>query len=134
LGHSSDWQTSSGKKVHLSLCFNPSHLEFVNPVVLGRVRSKQDRVGDVQRNRGMALLIHGDGGFHRARRRSGDPDLANSPLYGRSTLHVIANNQIRVHYCRPKAGLRLTDGRGEDASDFPIFHVNGEDPEAVAQS
>src|SRR5436190_5062672 len=44
LGHSSDWRTSSGKKVHLSLCFNPSHLEFVNPVVLGRGRCKQDRV------------------------------------------------------------------------------------------
>ncbi|HTA93668.1 MAG TPA: 2-oxoglutarate dehydrogenase E1 component, partial [Polyangiaceae bacterium] len=46
LGHSSDFVTESGKKVHLSLCFNPSHLEFVNPVVLGRARAKQDRVGD----------------------------------------------------------------------------------------
>ncbi|MGH7199779.1 MAG: 2-oxoglutarate dehydrogenase E1 subunit family protein, partial [Planctomycetaceae bacterium] len=60
LGYSHDWKTSGGRKVHLSLCFNPSHLEFVNPVVVGRVRAKQDRAGDKERQRGMALLIHGD--------------------------------------------------------------------------
>jgi 2-oxoglutarate dehydrogenase E1 component len=49
LGHSSDWKTRPGKLVHLSLCFNPSHLEFVNPVVLGRTRASLDRVGDVYR-------------------------------------------------------------------------------------
>ena len=49
LGHSTDWTTASGAKIHLSLCFNPSHLEFVNPVALGRVRAKQDRVGDTER-------------------------------------------------------------------------------------
>src|ERR1051326_6246908 len=46
LGHSTDWTTSAGAKIHLSLCFNPSHLEFVNPVAMGRIRAKQDRVGD----------------------------------------------------------------------------------------
>src|SRR5258706_11238944 len=51
LGHSSDWLTPDGKKVHLSLTFNPSHLEYVNPVVLGRVRAKQDRMGDGERER-----------------------------------------------------------------------------------
>ncbi len=49
LGYSSDFVTASGAKVHLSLCFNPSHLEYVNPVVLGRTRAKQDRVGDYAR-------------------------------------------------------------------------------------
>src|SRR5258706_14900575 len=63
LGYSSDWRTVAGQKVHLSLCFNPSHLEYVDPVVIGRVRAKQDRVGDTQRNRGLALLIHGDAAF-----------------------------------------------------------------------
>src|SRR5262249_19125545 len=58
LGHSSDWTTASGRKVHLSLCFNPSHLEFVDPVAVGRMRAKQDRFGDRERRRGMALLIH----------------------------------------------------------------------------
>ena len=55
LGYSGDWKTVAGKNVHLSLCFNPSHLEFVNPVALGRVRAKQDRVGDADEN-----ALHGD--------------------------------------------------------------------------
>ncbi len=63
LGHSTDIKTSSGHPIHLSLCFNPSHLEFVNPVAIGRVRAKQDRVEDKERRRGMALLIHGDAAF-----------------------------------------------------------------------
>src|ERR1041385_1274675 len=58
LGHSTDWTTSQGHQIHLSLCFNPSHLEYVNPVALGRTRAKQDRVGDSERRRGMTLLIH----------------------------------------------------------------------------
>src|SRR5262252_9520866 len=53
LGHSTDWTTASGAKVHLSLCFNPSHLEFVNPVAMGRVRAKQDRTRDTGREHGM---------------------------------------------------------------------------------
>ena len=63
LGYSSDWETVSGRKIHLSLCFNPSHLEFVNPVALGRMRAKQDRSGDTERKRGMVMLIHGDAAF-----------------------------------------------------------------------
>ena len=63
LGHSSDFVTGAGAKVHLSLCFNPSHLEYVNTVVLGRTRAKQDRVGDSERRSKLALLIHGDAAF-----------------------------------------------------------------------
>jgi len=63
LGHSTQWTTAGGVKVHLSLCFNPSHLEFVNPVALGRTRAKQDRAADLERRRGMTLLIHGDAAF-----------------------------------------------------------------------
>ena len=63
LGYSNDYELASGEKIHLSLCFNPSHLEFVNPVAVGRMRAKQDRVGDQQHGRGMALLIHGDAAF-----------------------------------------------------------------------
>src|SRR5690606_22382825 len=59
LGYSSDHVTSTGRTVHLSLAFNPSHLEFVNPVVLGRTRAKQDRRGDVDRERVLPVLIHG---------------------------------------------------------------------------
>src|SRR3954466_8049569 len=63
LGHSTDWTTTTGAKVHLSLCFNPSHLEFVNAVALGRTRAKQDRDCDAGRKCGMTLLIHGDAAF-----------------------------------------------------------------------
>src|SRR5437868_6154322 len=60
LGYSSDWKTAAGETVHLSLCFNPSHLEFVNPVALGRLRAKQDLSGDLEHKRGMVIQIHGD--------------------------------------------------------------------------
>ena len=63
LGYSYDHTTSVGKRIHLSLCFNPSHLEFVNPVLLGRVRAKQDRRGDGERSRVLPILIHGDAAF-----------------------------------------------------------------------
>src|SRR6058998_2777741 len=63
LGYSNDWETAAGRKIHLSLCFNPSHLEFVNPVALGRMRAKQDRAGDLERKQGMVVLIHGDAAF-----------------------------------------------------------------------
>src|SRR5262249_32869560 len=63
LGHSTNWTTSTDAKIPLSLCFNPSHLEFVNPVAMGRIRAKQDRVGDEKRKLGMTLLIHGDAAF-----------------------------------------------------------------------
>src|SRR5262249_36327864 len=63
LGFSGDWQAAGGRNVHLSLCFNPSHLEFINPVALGRMRAKQDRAGDRERRRGLVLLIHGDAAF-----------------------------------------------------------------------
>ncbi|MGZ8920990.1 MAG: 2-oxoglutarate dehydrogenase E1 subunit family protein, partial [Limisphaerales bacterium] len=62
-GYSNDWRTLSKKTVHISLCFNPSHLEFVNPVALGRMRAKQDRVGDNERIQGLTILIHGDAAF-----------------------------------------------------------------------
>lgn len=134
LGYSSDWETAAGRKVHLSLCFNPSHLEFVNPVVLGRVRSKQDRVGDMKRKRGMALLIHGDAAFSA---QGVVQEILNMSQLGAytvgGTLHVIVNNQIGFT-TGPNEGRSTT--YASDAAkmlQIPIFHVNGEDPEAVAQ-
>jgi 2-oxoglutarate dehydrogenase E1 component len=134
LGYSSDWRTQSGRKIHLSLCFNPSHLEFVNPVVLGRTRAKQDRAGDTERTRGLALLIHGDAAFAGEGIIQETLNLNRLPGYAvGGTLHVIVNNQI---------GFTTAPEEGRSshyASDVakmvqgPIFHVNGEDPEAVAQ-
>jgi 2-oxoglutarate dehydrogenase E1 component len=134
LGYSNDWLTVSGKKIHLSLSFNPSHLEFVNPVVLGRVRAKQDRFSDKSRERGMAILIHGDAAF--IGEGVVQETLNLSKLEGYEVggaLHIIVNNQIGF-----TTGVR--QGRSTPyASDIakmlqsPIFHVNGEDPEAVTQ-
>jgi 2-oxoglutarate dehydrogenase E1 component len=133
LGYSRDWLTSGGQTVHLSLCFNPSHVEFVNPIALGRVRAKQDRAGDAARERGLALLIHGDAAF--AGEGIIQETLNLSGLAGYSvggTLHVVVNNQIG--YTTPpeqgRSSLYCTDVA--KMIQAPIFHVNGDDPDAVA--
>jgi 2-oxoglutarate dehydrogenase E1 component len=134
LGHSTDWQTSSGQKIHLSLCFNPSHLEFVDPVVLGRVRAKQDRVGDQERRLGLALMIHGDAAFAGQGVVQEILNMSQLPAYAvGGTLHVVVNNQIGFTTA-PEEG-RSTAYATDVAKmlQIPIFHVNGEDPEAVAQ-
>jgi 2-oxoglutarate dehydrogenase E1 component len=133
LGHSDDYRTRTGRKVHLSLCFNPSHLEFVNAVALGRIRAKQDRVGDSERRRGMVLLIHGDAAF--AAEGIIQETLNLSRLDGYKvggTLHVIINNQIGFTTA-PREGRSTTYATDiVKMLQIPIFHVNGDDPEAVA--
>ncbi|MDG1510348.1 MAG: 2-oxoglutarate dehydrogenase E1 component [Mariniblastus sp.] len=134
LGHSNDWGTSKGKKVHISLCFNPSHLEFVNPVAMGRCRSKQDRTSDVDQSETMTVLIHGDAAF--AGEGVVQETLNLSQLEGYKvggTLHVIVNNQ--VGFTTDCHDSRSTTYASDVAKmlQIPIFHVNGEDPEAVAQ-
>ncbi len=129
LGYSSDVVTESGSKVHLTLCFNPSHLEFVNPVVEGRVRAKQDRV---RRTSVMPLLIHGDAAFIGQGIVPETLNLAGLEGYTTAgTLHVVVNNQIgfttlpkdsrSTRYCTDITRMMRV----------PVFHVNGEDPEAV---
>jgi 2-oxoglutarate dehydrogenase E1 component len=134
LGHSGDWTMSDGRKIHLSLCFNPSHLEFVNPVVLGRVRAHQDRFGDRDCRRVLGVLIHGDAAF--AGEGVVQETLNMSKLSGYAVggvLHVIVNNQIG--FTTPPNEGRSTTYATDVARmlQVPIFHVNGEDPEAVAQ-
>ena len=135
LGYSNDWTTGSGRKIHVSLCFNPSHLEFVNPVALGRMRAKQDRFGDTERRRGMVLLIHGDAAF--AGEGIVQETLNLSELKGYrvgGTVHVVVNNQLG--FTTPPAQGRSTTYATAVARmlQIPIFHVNGEEPEAVAQA
>jgi 2-oxoglutarate dehydrogenase E1 component len=134
LGHSSEWLTSDGHNLHLSLCFNPSHLEFVNPVVLGRVRAKQDRFADHDRRLGLALMIHGDAAFAGQGVVQEILNLSQLVPYAvGGALHVIVNNQIGFT-TGPQEG-RSTAYATDVAKmlQIPIFHVNGEDPEAVAQ-
>lgn len=134
LGYSNHWETLSGRKVYLALCFNPSHLEYVNPVALGRMRAKQDRVGDAERALGLVVLIHGDAAF--AGEGVVQETLNLSELKGYSvggTLHVVVNNQVGFTTSPNEA--RSTTYATDIAKmlQIPIFHVNGEDPEAVAQ-
>ncbi len=134
LGHSSDYVTASGKRVHLSLCFNPSHLEYVNPVVLGRCRAKQDRMGDELRSRKCSILIHGDAAFAGEGIVQETLNLSQLKAYATGgTIHVIVNNQIG--FTTPPSESRSTTYATDVAKmlQIPIFHVNGEDPEAVAQ-
>jgi 2-oxoglutarate dehydrogenase E1 component len=134
LGHSTDWTTVAGAKIHLSLCFNPSHLEFVNPVAVGRTRAKQDRAGDLERSRGMTVLIHGDAAF--AGEGIVQETLNLSQLAGYrigGTLHVVVNNQIGFTTSPTEARSSTYATDVAKMLQIPIFHVNGEDPEAVAQ-
>ena len=131
LGASSD-REFDGNNVHLSLTANPSHLEIVDPVVLGKVRAKQDQLGNKDRDQVLPLLLHGDAAF------AGQGVVAEcfglSGLRGHRTggsIHVIVNNQIGF----------TTNPRFSRSSPYPsdvakvveapIFHANGDDPEAV---
>lgn len=134
LGYSSDWKTASGDNLHISLCFNPSHLEFVNTVAQGRTRCKQDKVGDEKRQEVLTILIHGDAAF--AGEGIVQETLNLSQLEGYrtgGTLHIVINNQIGFT-TEPDQGRSTTYATDiAKMLQIPVFHVNGEDPEAVAQ-
>jgi 2-oxoglutarate dehydrogenase E1 component len=135
LGYSLDRKTASGNSIHMTLAFNPSHLEWVNPVVEGRVRAKQDRKGDVDRITVLPLLIHGDAAFVGQGVVAETLNLSRLQAYETGgTVHVVVNNQIgfttnpedsrSTAYCTDITRMLRC----------PVFHVNGEDPEAVAQA
>ncbi len=120
--------------VHVSLAFNPSHLEWVNTVVQGRVRAKQDRVADTSRTRCLPLLIHGDAAF--AGQGIVAEGLNMSELDGYrvgGTVHVIVNNQVGFTTSPRDAKSSTYATDVARMLQIPIFHVNGEDPEAVSQ-
>ena len=135
LGYSSDWRTRHGHNIHLSLAFNPSHLEFVNPVVLGRLRAKQDRCNlETRGERGIAVLIHGDAAFAGEGVVQETFNLSNLEGYGTGgTLHIVVNNQIGFTTSPPEGRSCRYATDVAKMLQIPIFHVNGEHPEAVAQ-
>jgi 2-oxoglutarate dehydrogenase E1 component len=124
----------AGKKIDLSLAFNPSHLEAVNPVVAGRVRAKQDIYGDETRLKAMAILIHGDAAF--IGQGVVAENLVMNGVKGYTTggvMHIIVNNQIG--FTANPSDSRSTTYSSDlaKAIDAPIFHVNGDDVEAVVK-
>ena len=134
LGFSSDRLTAAGKKVHLTMTFNPSHLEFVNPVVEGRARAKQDRGEERDRTRIAPILIHGDAAFVGQGVNIETLNLTGLEGYTTGgTIHIIVNNQI--DFTTDPHDSRSTPYASDILRmlDVPVFHVNGEDPEAVAQ-
>jgi 2-oxoglutarate dehydrogenase E1 component len=134
LGYSSDRVTPSGSPIHLTLAFNPSHLEWVNPVVEGRVRAKQDRRGDRDRHKVLPLLIHGDAAVIGQGVMQETINLSELRGYATGgTVHVVINNQIgfTTVWQDARSSRYCTDIFR--MLRCPIFHVNGEDPEAVAQ-
>ena len=135
LGYSSDHEAADGRRVHLTLTYNPSHLEFVNPVVLGAMRARQEMMADVQRDRGIPVLIHGDAAF------SGEgivPEtlaLAQLPAYQTGgTLHVVVNNQVGFTTSPRDARVTRYPSAIMRVVDAPVLHVNGDDPEACVHA
>jgi 2-oxoglutarate dehydrogenase E1 component len=132
LGYGTDYQSACGHKIHLSLCFNPSHLEFVNPMALGRTRANMDVHGT--RGSGMCLLVHGDASF--AGQGVVQETLNMSQLRGyttRGTIHVIHNNQIGFTTDPEDTRSSVYASSVARMLQVPVFHVNGEDPEAVEE-
>src|SRR5262249_10363385 len=132
MGFSADVTTRQGKPVHLSLGSNPSHLEFINPVIEGVARAKQAMLGDTERLKVVPIQIHGDAAFAGQGVCYETLNLSQLRGYGMGgSIHIVINNQVgfttspidsrSTTYCTDMAKML----------DSPIFHVNGDDPEAV---
>src|SRR5437867_3623216 len=135
LGYSRDHTTRAGRKVHLSLAANPSHLEAIDPIIEGMVRAKQQHLNDAEYARVVPVLMHGDAAF------TGQGVVAEtlglSELDGYrtgGTVHIIVNNQIG--FTTPPEAYRFTPYPSDVAKiiQSPVFHVNGDDPEAAVQA
>ncbi len=133
MGYSSDYATALGKKLHLSMAFNPSHLGFVHPVVEGRVRAKQDRLGNREQARHaiVPFVIHGDSAFAGQGLIAEVLNLGGLDAYDTGgTINLIINNQVGYTTEAAQGRTPLYCTGQAQMLDIPIFHVNGEDVEA----
>ena len=131
-GYSTDRFVESGERVHLTLTSNPSHLEAVNPVVVGRARAKQIRAGDADGETILPVLLHGDAAFAGQGIVAETLNLSQLPGYSTGgTLHIIINNQIGFTTTPAEASSTLYCSDVAKMIQIPIFHVNGDDPEAA---
>ena len=129
------YKTASGREIRVHLASNPSHLEAVNPVVMGRVKARQDRMGDANGTRALAILVHGDAAF--AGQGVAAEALNYASLRGFSiggTVHIIANNLIG--YTAGPDALHSSRFAADIAKrlPIPIFHVNAESPDDVLRT
>ncbi len=132
-GYSANIRTANGL-VHLALAFNPSHLEIVGPVVEGSVRARQDRRGDKKGDKVIPVVLHGDAAFAGQGVVMETLNMSQSRGYStKGTIHIVVNNQIGFttsHQRDARSTFYCTDVA--KMVNAPIFHVNGDDPEAVA--
>jgi 2-oxoglutarate dehydrogenase E1 component len=134
MGATGEYITRSGNKVHIHLVSNPSHLEAVDPVTVGRTRAKQDRTGEAGREKYLPLLVHGDAAFAGQGILAETMNYADLPGYTvGGTIHVVVNNllgfttsYLEEHSTRFAACIARRQS-------IPIFHVNGEDVDAVVR-
>jgi 2-oxoglutarate dehydrogenase E1 component len=134
MGATGEYKTRSGGKVHIHLVSNPSHLEAVDPVTVGRTRAKQDRTGEGGREKYLPLLVHGDAAFAGQGILAETMNYADLPGYiVGGTIHVVVNNLLGFTTSYTEEHSTRFAACIARRQSIPIFHVNGEDVDAVVR-